>query len=112
MKQLAQITNPALGNLNSPSNQGAGFFAKLVPSLVGLAFVGGSVIFFFMLLLAAIQWITSGGDKASVEAARGRLTQALIGIILLFSSFVVVKLVETFFGISILTIDIGPFIVK
>ncbi len=112
-KELAQITNPALGTLDNGTNtRGIGFFQQLVPSLIGLIFVVGVIIFFFMILFSAIQWISSGGDKASVEAARGRLTQALIGIIVLFSAFVIVKLVEGFFNINILTIDIGPLIIK
>ncbi|HEX6977131.1 MAG TPA: hypothetical protein VF185_02100 [Patescibacteria group bacterium] len=104
------ISNPALGNLNT--NSGVTFFQKLIPSLIGLAFVAGVLIFFFMLLLGAIQWITSGGDKGALEGAKGRLTNALIGIIVLFAVFAIIKLIEGFFGISILTLDIGPLIIK
>ncbi len=104
------ITNPALGTLNQ--NSGVGFFQKLLPSLIGLALVGGTIIFFFMLLIAGIQWISSGGDKAGVEAARSRITQALIGIIVLFGVFAIIRVVQNFFGISILTLDIGPLIIK
>jgi len=104
------ITNPALGNLNS--NNGLDFFQKLVPAAIGLIFVAGAIIFFFMLLIAGIQMITSGGDKAAVETARGRLTQALIGIVVLFSAFAIIKIIEGIFGISILTLDISPFIIK
>ncbi|SRR5260221_7170812 len=105
-KLLAEtITNPLLGDLNK--NTGVSFIQQLIPALIGLALVGGSLIFFFMLIMGAIQWITSGGDKAALEGARGRITQALVGIIILFSAFAIVKLVETFFNIHILTIDIG-----
>lgn len=104
------IINPAIGNLNN--HTGIGFLQQLIPSLIGLAFVAGAVLFFFMLLLSAIQWISSGGDKGAVEAARGRLTQALIGIVILFCAFAIIKLVEYFFGISILVLDIGPLIIK
>ncbi len=107
---IAQLTNPALGKLNA--NTGVSFFQQLIPSLIGLAFVAGSIVFFFMLMFGAIQWITSGGDKASVEAARGRITQALVGIIVLFGVFAIIKLVQDFFGLNILTIDIGPLIIK
>ncbi len=104
------ISNPALGGLNN--NTGLTFFQQLIPSLIGLAFVGGSIIFFFMLLISAIQWISSGGDKGAIESARGRLTQAMVGIVVLFSAFAIIKLIEKFFGISILTLDIGPLIIK
>lgn len=104
------ITNPAIGSLNN--NSGVSFFQKLIPSLIGLIFVGGAIIFFFMLLISGIQWITSGGDKAAVEGAKGRLTQALIGIVVLFSAFAIIKVIQGLFGINILSIDIGPLIIK
>lgn len=104
------INNPAIGNLNN--NSGVSFIQQLIPSLIGLAFVAGALLFFFMLVLAAIQWIGSGGDKAAVEGARGKLTQALVGIIVLFSAFAIIKVIETFFNINILNIDIQPLLIK
>lgn len=109
---LADITNPALGptlQSNLTNNGGVWFVQQLIPALIGLAFVAGAIIFFFMILISAIQWISSGGDKGAVEAARGRLSQALIGIVLLFAAFAIVKVIESVFGINILSIDIGPF---
>ena len=67
---IAQISNPALGKtLNE--NTGVSFFQNLIPSVIGLLFVGGSILFFFMLVIGGIQWISSGGDKNALEAARG-----------------------------------------
>lgn len=112
---LADITNPALGPTlqgDLTTGGGVGFVQKLIPSLIGLAFVAGAVLFFFMLIIAALQWITSGGDKAAVEAAKGRLTQAIIGIVILFAVYAIVSLIQNFFGINIITIDIGPLMIK
>lgn len=104
---IAQITNPALGpglqNLN-----GVVFFQKLLPALVGIGFVLGTIIFFFMLLIGAIQWITSGGDKAAVEAARSRVFNAIIGLVVLFAIFAIINLLEIFFATNIVRLDIGP----
>lgn len=98
------ISNPITGNLNS--NSGATFFVKFISAVVTIILVGGALVFFFMLIMGAIQWISSGGDKQAVQNARGRVTSALIGIVILFAVFAVAKLLEYFFGISILTIDI------
>ena len=112
MNQLADITNPALGALDPGTpDRGLTFFQKFVPALVSASFVIGALVFFFMLLIGAVQWIVSGGDKNSVEAARGRISQALIGLVILFAVFAVVKLIESFFGISILVLDIGALII-
>lgn len=111
------ITNPVLGpNLQDAIGEGgaspAWFFQTLIPKLITIGFVIGVVVFFFMLIVGAIQWISSGGDKQGLEAARGRITSALIGIVILFSIFAIIKLIEIFFGISILTLDIGKLIIQ
>jgi len=105
------IKNPVL----SPSLQGmtgVGFLNDLLPRLIGMSLVIGIIIFLFIMLIGAIQWITSGGDKAALEGARGKITNAIIGIIILFSVFAILKIVEDFFGINILTIDFGPLIIQ
>ena len=111
--KLAQnpITNP-IGPVGAGPGSGLSFFQKFIPSMVGLGFVIGALIFFFVMMAGAIQWITSGGDKTAVEAARGKLTNAIAGIIILLGLFAILKLVEDFFGINILTLDIGPLQIK
>lgn len=111
-----EIRNKALeGILNDRFGPGASptaFLSTLVPNAIGLLFVVGAVIFFFMLVIGAVQWISSGGDKANVESARGKLTNALIGLIVLFASFAIIKLIEAFFGVKILELDIAPLVIQ
>lgn len=108
------IENPILGKgLNSILNSSpTAFLEEYLPNLIGLLLVFGAVSFFFMLLWGAVSWIISGGDKAHIESARARITSALIGLILMFSTFAIVKLIEAFFGIDILSIDIGPLVIE
>lgn len=109
------ITNPIFGdNLQSfiNTNNPVGFFQKLLPAAIGMLFVVGVTIFLFMIILGAIGWISSGGDKAALEAAKGKISNAIIGVVVLLSTFALVKIIETFFGINILTIDIGPLIIQ
>lgn len=104
------ISNPVLGDLGR--EKGLPFFQRFIPSLITLSLVIGSIIFFFTLLIGAIQWISSGGDKGALEAAKGKISNALIGLVVLFSVFAVAKLIETFFGISILTLDISSLVLQ
>lgn len=115
MKTLAannsgSISNPALGGLGKQT--GAEFFAKAIPAGIGLAFVIGALIFFFVLVWGAIDWISSGGDKQKLESARGKISNALVGILLLFAAFAIINLIQTFFHISILTLDITQLIIR
>lgn len=100
------ITNPALGP-ELTALTGEGFFQKFLPMAIGLAFIIGALIFFSILIIGAIQWTTSGGDKQALESAKGKITNAFVGLVLLFAAFAVIKLIEGFFGIDILLLDIG-----
>lgn len=81
---------------------GADFFSSLIPSLIRFGFLVGVLVFFFILLAGAIQWMTSGGDKAAIEAARGRITNAIVGIVLLFGILAILVAIGRFFGLDIL----------
>lgn len=110
---LAQgIVNPALEGTVLDSLLQAGdpaeFLGPIISRGVGLTLVVGTVLFFFMFAFGAIAWITSGGDKGTSENARNKITNSLVGLIILFSSFAVMLFIENFFGVNILTIDIGP----
>lgn len=102
---LAQeIENPVGPKFGS----GIEFFQDFIPNLIILGFVIGALVFFFVMIIGAIQWITSGGDKAAVESARGKITSAIIGIVILFALFAVLRIIGDFFGIGILQLNLEP----
>lgn len=104
------ITNPVIGSLKDLT--GVAFLQSFIPNLITLLLVAGALIFLFMLIWGAIQWISSSGDKQALEGARGRITNAIIGIVILFAAFAIINLVELFFGIKILTLDISPLVIQ
>jgi hypothetical protein len=79
---------------------GAGGISVFLNNLIILIYIIASVVFIFMILWSAFDWITSGGQKDKLEAARKRLTHAIIGIILFAVAFAVISLVGTFTGFS------------
>lgn len=88
------------------------FFDFVAQRAVLLVLIIGAVIFFFMFLTGAIAWISSGGDKQSLETAKGKITSALTGLVILLASFAIIRFVEEFFGISILTLDISSLVIQ
>lgn len=60
------------------------------------------------LIWGGIAWITSQGDKGKVEAARKRIVYAIIGLIVAFTSFFIVRTVGTFLGVNPLNIVDPP----
>ncbi len=45
------------------------------------------------LVYGGIKWITSGGDKAKVEAARSHITAAIIGVVIALLSYLILNVV-------------------
>lgn len=54
------------------------------------------------LILGGVQWSASGGDKGKIAAARAKLTYALIGLIVALTSFGIINIFGTFFGVNLL----------
>jgi len=82
----------------------------MVSGAISLVLIVVSLVFFFILVVGGLKWITSGGDEKKVAAARAGITSALIGLVIVFASWAIMKLIETLFGISILgTLTIPTF---
>ncbi|OGM14715.1 hypothetical protein A3D84_00490 [Candidatus Woesebacteria bacterium RIFCSPHIGHO2_02_FULL_42_20] len=99
------IKNPAL-DPRIANMTAVEFISNLLRVLLGLAFIIGSLAFFFILILGGIEWITSGGDKVKVDDARRKVTNALIGLVLLFSVFAIANLVDFVFGVNITSFNL------
>ena len=78
--------------------EGAGGISLVLNNLITLIYIFAGVIFIFMILWGAFQWLTSGGEKEAVAAARGRITNAIIGIILFAVAFAIIQIIGTFTG--------------
>lgn len=74
----------------------------IVSGAISLALLVVALVFFFILIMGGLKWVMSGGDQKNVEAARNQITNALIGLAIVFATFAIMKLIETVFGISLL----------
>lgn len=75
----------------------------IVRAIIQFILVVAFVLAFIMLLIGGIRWITAGGDEKAVGSARNMITAALIGLVVVLVAFALIKLVETFFGVSIIS---------
>lgn len=79
---------------------GSSGISAFLNMVIGLIFMAASIIFVFIIIWGAIELLLSGGNKEAVASARGRLTFAIIGIILMAVAFAVLKLIGTFTGFT------------
>lgn len=98
------IGNPALGSTGQQSGQS--FISGLISALINLGFVAGSTIFLFILITGGIKWMSAGGDKGKLEEARGTVTNAVVGIAVMFSAYAILALVEYFFTVNLTVFDL------
>lgn len=96
---FAQSINLSPSGIGNPTSFDVGGLISWAITLI-VAIAG--LIFFFMLIIGGLRWVLSGGDKAQTEAARGQITAALIGLVIIFSAWAIATLVQTVFGVSIL----------
>ena len=71
--------------------------------MIRLILIAAFVLAFIILLVGGVRWIVAGGDKTAVEGARNMVTGALIGLVIVLAAFAIIRLVEIFFGIQIIT---------
>lgn len=77
---------------------------SLISAVVSLMLIVSALLAFFYLILGGIQWITSGGEKSAMEAARNKITHAIVGLIIVGAAWAIMTLVQNFLGVTL----IGP----
>lgn len=75
---------------------------QLISALVGTLLIIAALLAFFYLILGGIQWITAGGDKTGMEAARNKITHAIVGLIIVGAAWAIMLLVQNFLGVNII----------
>lgn len=58
------------------------------------------ILAFVFLVIGGIKWILSGGDKGGTEAAKGTITAALIGLVIVFVAWMLLNVIGNFFGVD------------
>lgn len=81
-----------------------GCITSLFGRIVNLVAAFAGVVFFIMLLVGGFRYLFSAGDAKQTEAAKGTLTAALLGLILIVASYVILRLIASFTGLQNLTI--------
>ncbi len=75
---------------------------KLISATTGALMIVAALLAFIYLILGGIQWISSGGDKAGMEAARNKITHAIVGLVIVGAAWAIMTLVQNFLGVEII----------
>ncbi len=111
MKFLAENINDIFGNVSPPpamnfgGNNPALGLSKLISFGIRLFIIIAGMFLLLYLLWGTFDWITSGGEKEKITKAQNKITNALIGMVLVFAILVVFNL---FAGNILGIIEVGP----
>lgn len=72
-----------------------------VSAIVSILIILAIVLALIYLVYGGIKYITSGGDKGKIDAARSHITAAIIGLLIALATFFIVGLLLGLFGLSI-----------
>ena len=101
MKYLAlQLPGGNSFTTNAVPTGGASTLANIINVGLDLAVIAAIFVCLFVLILGGFQWILSQGDKQKVAQARQRIAFSIIGLIVVFTSFMIITILYTFFGVT------------
>lgn len=70
-------------------------FANFVKTIVALA----GVALFIMFVVAGFTYLFAGGDAKKSEQARGTLSNAVIGLVVVVAAYLIVRIISVFTGV-------------
>jgi len=76
---------------------------EIVSGLLPYLFAGAGLFLLLYLIFGGFQLMTSGGDPKKMQEAKGKLTNALVGFIIVFVAYWLVQIVGTILGIEAIT---------
>jgi len=90
-----------LGLEDVPEGEAAapGIFTRFISSAIGLMTIIAVIWFVFVLVTGAIGIISSGGDKASLETARKRITTGIVGLVVVIAAVFLIDFIGGLIGL-------------
>ena len=76
---------------------------------IGLVGSLAGIVFFIMLLVGGFKYLFSGGDAKKTESAKGTLTAAFLGLVLIVAAYIFLRLAGAFTGFDLTHFQIVNF---
>ncbi|HUV42842.1 MAG TPA: TrbC/VirB2 family protein [Patescibacteria group bacterium] len=102
MKKLA-LTFPGGESINDPPSFAfaSGNISNIINDLIPYIFALAGLALLLILIWAGFEMMTSAGDPKKMESAKGRLTGAVIGFVIIFVAYWLIQILEVIFGLKI-----------
>jgi len=91
---------PRTGTFHALCNWNTGNIPNIVSAVITLLFGIALLVALVYLIYGGFKWITSGGDKGAVSAAREHIIAAVVGLLIVLLSYFILNFVLGFMGIG------------
>ncbi len=99
---LGRITPPA-GTVPDIAGDPSSFIAGIVRNGISLLLIVAFIVDLIWIIFAGFRFIFAGGDEKSISSAWTSIYWGLLGMVIVLGSFAIIKMVETFFNVSIIS---------
>ncbi len=100
---LGKITG--IGPLGTAADSGMTAFAVLgttISTTLGVLTICAGLYFIFQIFSGAIAWLGSSGEKQALETAKKRISNAVIGLLLVVLSYAFISIIGLVLGFNLL----------
>lgn len=79
-------------------------FTFIISNVIGIMTIIAGIWFIFSFIIGAFGYLTAGGDKGKMEEAGKKLTQAVVGLVIVVSAYALMSLLGSILGFSFLNL--------
>jgi len=96
----AQIVNPVISKSSDQITAPKTYFNNVLQSVFTIFFIVAVIFFMWNFIFGGYRFINSNGDPKNIETARNQITNAFIGLVVIFLVYAILKFVGMVFGIT------------
>jgi len=104
-KLLAEVNIGSEFKINNDQGvESIGTLGSIISSLLDNVYLLAGIILFILLIVGGLSFIMGAGEENPEKAKKGKqaITAALIGFVIIFCSFWIIRIIEVLTGLSIL----------
>jgi len=95
---LAQASEWQVAN---PFKMGEGqSLQQIIAQIINIAFMAAGLVAVIYLIIGGFRYVTSGGNAEAIEGAKATILNAIIGLIIIFISFLLVNYILGAMGVG------------
>lgn len=92
--------NPIEGPLKDINMKDINTLADLINIIIQFVYPFAGILLFIYLVWGGYDYLLSQGNPEKIKGAHGKLTSAIIGFVLLFISYILVRIIALIFGLN------------